>query len=126
MTIKELIKNLIKFYFKNGNCGLVRWKQYEGYVFIHNDLNDFLIKDSNTVLQVRNHIYQPTFCFSEHCECYVKDYIWTLIKMYMKFGNVNVVMFWNENSGSSPRNGILPITEVSLVNILGKNYCELS
>ena len=123
MTIKELIKNLTKFYFKNGNCGLVRWKQYEGHVFIY---NDFSIKASNTVLQVRNHSYQPIFCFSEHCECYVRDYIWTLIKMYVKFGNINVVMFWNENSGSSPRNGILPITEVSLVNILGKNYCELS
>lgn len=123
MTIKKLIKELVKFYLKNGNCGMVRWKQYSGYVFIY---NDFLIKASNIVLQVRNHLYQPTFYFAEHCECYVRDYIWTLIKMFIKFGNADVVMFWDEDGGSLPRNGILPITEVSLVEITGKNYCELS
>lgn len=122
MKIKELIKELFKFYWKNGNCGIVRWKQYEGYVFVH---NSFLILNSDNI-QVRNHMYSPTYCFKEHIECHVLGYIWNLIKMLIKYGNVNVVMFWNENSGTNPRNGILPLKELTLVKKDNYKFCELS
>ena len=122
MKIKELIKELFKFYLKNGNCGIVRWKQYEGFVFVH---NSFLILNSNNI-QVRNHLYSPTYCFKEHIKCHVLEYIWNLIKMLIKYGNVNVVMFWNENSGVNPRNGILPLKELTLVEKDNYKFCELS
>jgi hypothetical protein len=122
MNIIDLIKELIKFYWANGNLGIVRWKQYEGFVFIY---NDFLVLDSNTI-QVRNHLYSPSYCFNEHIECRVRKYIWELFKMFLKFGNVNVVMYWNENSGTLPRNGILPLKNIDLIEKDGDNYCELS
>lgn len=118
MKVKNLIWKLIKFNFKNGNFGVVRWKQHTGFVHV----TGFDIVDNKVNVTYEEFERPFTFVvFHKH----VKDLIKDLFFILLNKGNLEVQMFWNESGSDNCRTGFMNIESVSLVKYYG-NVCELS
>jgi len=69
--------------------------------------------------------YHATYGFN-FFDMYTLDAIWKLFKLWISFGNKELYMNWEERDGSNPRQGLLPIEKIQVLNYCGTKFIEIS
>lgn len=122
MKVKDLIWKLFKIYLKEGNIGLAKWKQFEGFVHIYNFVH------TGNVIEISYEPYASTYAFNVF-DMHILDAIKLLIKHWILFGNQTLCMYWNEREDitgkTHPRQGLLEVEKIQVRVYSGTKFVEI-